>query len=231
MDYLKTIALGASNYADMHDHRLPQGTVPLAGESPEKRLSWQVTLLPFIDQERAYEKFDQQQPWNSPRNLDAVNWPLKYYRCPTGNERNEENLPITTYVGMAGVGTDAATLPTDSPRAGVFGYDRIVTMGDIKDGTSNTILAIETFIDNGAWAAGGFATVRGVDAEQQPYIGIDRPFGRLHAQRSWFGTMPTSANAAFVDGSVRGLDHSINPRTFEALATMAGGQSLQDADF
>jgi prepilin-type processing-associated H-X9-DG protein len=231
MEYLKTIALGASNYADMHDHRLPQGTVPLAGVSPEQRFSWQVTLLPFIEQERAYEKIDQQQPWNSPANLVAVNWQFKVYRCPTGIERNAESFPITTYVGMAGVGTDAATLPTDSPRAGVFGYDRIVTIDDIKDGTSNTILAIETFVDNGPWAAGGFATVRGIDAELQPYIGIDRAFGRLHAQRSWFGTMPTSANAAFVDGSVRGLDHSINPSTFEALATMAGGESLRDGDY
>src|SRR5207253_1683731 len=131
-------------------------------------------------------------------------------------------------IGMAGVGTDAATLPTDSPRAGVFGYDRIVTIEDITDGTAYTILTIETFANNGPWAAGGFATVRGVDPETQPYIGIDRPFGRLHAQRSWFGTMPTSANAAFVDGSVRNLDHSISPRTFEALATMAGGEEIHE---
>jgi prepilin-type processing-associated H-X9-DG protein len=219
--------LASLNYADMHE-RLPQGTVPLAGQSAEKRLSWHVTLLPYIEQHKLYEMIDQQQSRDAPRNSEAINLPVKLYLCPKGDDRNAENCPVTHYVGMAGVGTDAATLPTDSPRAGVFGYDRIVTIADIKGGCANTILAIESFVDNGPWAAGGFATVRGIDPSQQPYIGIDRPFGRMHADRSWFGTMPSSANTAFVDGSVRSLDHSINPSVFEALATMAGGEENYD---
>jgi hypothetical protein len=211
----------------MHES-LPQGTVSLAGESPEKRLSWQVTLLPFIEQAGLCQMIDQRQPWDASANAEPVNRLIKIYRCPAGLERNAEGWPVTNYIGMAGVGPDAATLPTDSPRAGVFGYERTVKISDIKDGASNTILAIETFAENGPWAAGGFATVRGIDPSQQPCIGIDRPFGRMHADRSWFGTMPSSANAAFVNGSVRSLDHSINPSVFEALATIAGGEEIHE---
>jgi prepilin-type processing-associated H-X9-DG protein len=212
----------------MQEGRLPQGTVPIAGESAEKCLSWHVTLLPYVEQDKLYEMIDQQQPWDTPRNREAVNRTVKIYLCPQGDDRNSENCPVSHYVGMAGVGADAATLPTDSARAGVFGYERTVKISNIKDGTSTTILAIESFVENGPWAAGGFATVRGIDPSQQPYIGIDRPFGRMHADRSWFGTMPSSANTAFVDGSVRSLEHNINASVFEALATIAGGEEIHE---
>jgi prepilin-type processing-associated H-X9-DG protein len=183
--------------------------------------------LPYIEQDAAYEAIDLEQPWDAPRNQEAVVHRIKLYLCPAGFDTSESGHPaITHYIGMAGIGPDAATLPIDSPRAGIFGYDRTIAMKDITDGTTNTILALESFIDNGSWAEGGRATVRGIDPDDQPYIGIDRPFGRLHAQRSWFGTMPTSANAAMADGSVRQIHHTISPQVFEALVTIAGGEQI-----
>jgi prepilin-type processing-associated H-X9-DG protein len=191
---------------------------------PGKRLSWQVALLPYLEQDDVYAKIDLAQAWDAARNEEGVRRLIKCFLCPTGNAHLD--VGVTYYIGMAGVGPDAATLPKDSPRVGVFGYDRTIALRNITDGTMNTILALESFVDNGGWAEGGPATVRGVDPENQPYIGIDRPFGRRHAQRSWFGTMPTSANAAFADGSVRQLHHTISAQTFEAMATIAGGEEI-----
>jgi prepilin-type processing-associated H-X9-DG protein len=193
---------------------------------PEKRLSWQVALLPYLEQDDVYAKIDLEQAWDAARNEEGVRRVIKCFLCPTGNAPLDPG--VTYYIGMAGVGPDAVTLPKDSPRAGVFGYDRTIALKDITDGTMNTILALESFIDNGGWAAGGRATVRSIDPDDQPYIGIDRQFGRLHAQRSWFGTMQTSANAAMADGSVRQIRHTINPRVFEALVTIAGGEQILD---
>jgi hypothetical protein len=221
---LHQIALASHNYADTYGN-LPQGTSPLGNDPPEKRHSWQVALLPFIEQDAVYAAIDLEQPWDAPRNQEAVVHLIKTYLCPAGPYVSEPGHPaITHYIGMAGVGPDAATLPKDSPRAGVFGYDRTVALKDITDGTMNTILALESFGEIGGWAEGSPATVRGVDPDNQPYIGIDRPFGRLHAHRSWFGTMPTSANAAMADGSVRQIHYTVSPQIFEALATMAGGE-------
>ena len=82
---------------------------------------------------------------------------------------------------------------------------------------SNTLLLAETGLANGPWTAGGPATVRGLDQGRQPYIGRGRQFGGLHRG----GVM-----VAMADGSVRFLSESIDPKVFEALSTVAGGESL-----
>jgi hypothetical protein len=74
----------------------------------------------------------------------------------------------------------------------------------------------------------GSATVRYVDPNDQPYVGIGRPFGLLHGTQLWSGfTQPISV-AAFVDGSVRRIDPSIDPQVFEGLVTIAGGEQIPD---
>jgi prepilin-type processing-associated H-X9-DG protein len=92
---------------------------------------------------------------------------------------------------------------------------------DIKDGTGATLAVIETASANGPWTAGGPPTVRGLDPGRQPYLGRGRQFG---------GTHPGGAMALFADGSVRFLRESIDPKTFEALATIAGREEVRPFD-
>jgi hypothetical protein len=129
---------------------------------------------------------------------------------------------------MAGVGADAATLPLEDKRSGMFGFDRQVRLQDIKDGLGNTILVMETTTDLGPWAAGGASTVRGLDPEQQPYLARDGQFGLKHRTDTFFRTNPVGSNISLVDGSVRFLDANISSKTLEALATIAGGDTPGD---
>jgi prepilin-type processing-associated H-X9-DG protein len=124
---------------------------------------------------------------------------------------------LTSYAGVAGLGPDAAELPLEDPRAGIFGYDRLTPLGAITDGTATTMAAAETAESNGPWKAGGPATVRGLDPSRQPYIGPGRQFG---------GTHRDGAMVAFADGSVRFIRATIDPKVFEALSTIAGGERL-----
>ena len=136
---------------------------------------------------------------------------------------------LTHYVGLVGVGTDAAELPLKHPRAGFFGYTRCLAPGDVTDGLSNTIIAIETAFENGPWAAGGFATVRGVDPDEAPHVGPGRPFGTTHnVQRPFLRTPPTMANAAMGDGATRRISDGISAATLQALATIAGRDQVGD---
>jgi prepilin-type processing-associated H-X9-DG protein len=99
----------------------------------------------------------------------------------------------------------------------VFGYDRQTRIEDFTDGTANTMMVIETAVAGGPWTAGGPATVRGLDPARQPYIGTGRQFG---------GTHRGGAMVAMADGSVKFLTETIDPKVFEALSTVSGGERL-----
>src|SRR5439155_8270039 len=76
----------------------------------------------------------------------------------------------TSYVGIAGLGADAATLPlpvlpgeTVSPRAGAFRYDVPTPFDLFTDGRSQTLVMDERSADIGPWLRGGPSTVRPLD--------------------------------------------------------------------
>jgi prepilin-type processing-associated H-X9-DG protein len=227
---LHQIVLASHNYETQNDH-FPPATMENPDLPPEKRLSWFVHLLPYIESSPLYSMLDKKAAWDAAQNHDVVTKSYKPYLCPPIYEMNRPDLAVTCFVGMTGVGTDAAELPKDSPRAGVFGYDRITKFVDIKDGMSNTIMVMETDKELGPWAAGGAATTRCLDPDLQPYVGANRLFGRKHVKSFLIGTPPTTANAAFADGSVRNLRDDISAQVLEGLVTIAGGEDVDYKDY
>lgn len=233
---LKDIAIGLHNYADTcptcrssgeNGHWFPTGTVANPDLPPERRLSWFVELLPFIEHSAVHDRIDRQAAWDAPANTAAVQTMLRTFHCPDwGREAEPDPVYLTAYIGVAGVGADGATLPAGARQAGVFGYDRRTAVADVTDGTSCTLLVLESARDNGPWARGGPATVRGIDPANAPYLGSGRPFGGTHFAENTLFRHGGSAgcNAAFVDGSVRFLNDKVAPHVLEELATVAGGE-------
>jgi hypothetical protein len=222
---LRQIGLGLMQYSTSYDS-FPAGTVVNDRLPPERRLSWLAIVMAFIDQ--WFWLLEHSQPWDSdtnrftrgrgveeaPRAVGTVS----FLTCPAAAGSADEHMPgWTWYVGIAGVGQDAPALPSGHPRAGVLGYDRRTRPRDITDGASNTLLVAETGLANGPWTAGGPATLRGLDPGRQPYVGRGRQFGGTHRGGVMVG---------LADGSVRFLNETINPKVFEALSTVAGGEPL-----
>jgi prepilin-type processing-associated H-X9-DG protein len=228
---LKQIALALNMYAQRGC--FPLAAMPSEGLPPEKRLSWMAGL--YADGFFAANVvlvLDESKPWDAEANLrpevlvgrkgegqsreEGRVFPTCV--CPANPNRSVPAMPnLTSYVGISGLGQDAAGLPPGHPRAGIFGYERRICGQDIKDGASATMMVAETTLHNGPWTAGGLATVRGLDQHSQPYIGRGLQFGGMHRG----GT-----NVAFADGSVRSLRETIDPKVFEALSTVAGGERL-----
>lgn len=232
---LKQLGLAILTYSD-DNGALPSGTISHKSLPAEERLSWLVSLLPYLEQPALYKEFDEQNGWATEHNLRPAARRVKNFICPNQPTRGPiESWSRSSYGGIAGIGADAASLSLADGRCGVFGYERRTTMKDIKDGTSSTLYALETATNNGHWAAGGPATVRPIDPEQQPYLGANRPFGMDHHQPFLgslkFSHLPAQTNAAMLDGSVRQLEASIHPRTLEALATIAGKERVLKDDF
>jgi hypothetical protein len=160
------------------------------------------------------------EPWDSEYNNGvAKQWDGEFYTCPAieSSRREAEEPVVTSYIGITGIGVDAATLPIKDRRCGVFGYTRITNIKDITDGTAQTIMVAETMWQNGPFSQGGFSTSRGFDRDNLPSVGRDHQFGGLH---------PGTFNITLANGSARSVNESIDPRVLEALATIAGGEQV-----
>ncbi len=201
----------------------PPGTLPNAGLPPDKRLSWLSALPPFLEQktrdaermQSLYGKLDPSLAWDAGPNAAVAHSVAPVCVCPAHAAADPNLTPgHTDYVGLAGVGPDAATLPLSDPNAGMFGYDRTVKRDDVTAGTSETLMATETGRANGPWTAGGPPTVRGVDPADAPYIGPGRAFGGLH---------PGGLNVLFADGSAEFMQDNVSPQFFETLTRLHRG--------
>jgi Protein of unknown function (DUF1559) len=222
---LKQIGLANLAYHDQHKV-FPSGTTGNLLSPPTDRLSWLTALLPYLEQDRLAKEIDPDSGWRDEKNRAVLDQTIRTFQCPSESNRGVAGEPgYTHYVGIAGLGIDSPWIPPGDKRAGMFGYDRIIKMTDVIDGSANTMLAAEAAASFGPWPAGGPATVRGLDTEDKPYVGIGRPFGRVHAVPSFaLSRPPATVQIVLVDGSTRSIPGTLNPLTFEALATIAGGE-------
>jgi len=186
--------------------------MPATALEPEQRLSWFVALLPYMEQDNLFKQIDVRKGWNDVQNEKAVRSVVATlaWRGWASGRRSIQRI---------------MWLRADHVAAGFFGYDRRITLEDIKDGASCTIVALEGGAAN-PWAAGGPGTDRGFDPDDLPYIGLDRPFGLKHRQDSLFRAHPVSTHVVFADGACRSITDSLDPSTFRALATIAGGEEI-----
>jgi prepilin-type N-terminal cleavage/methylation domain-containing protein/prepilin-type processing-associated H-X9-DG protein len=191
--------------------RFPPGCVG-PGTTPGDHLSWVVPLLPHLEQDFLYRRIDLDKRYAENRLSLQTRIPM--FLCPASNASNPE--PVTTYVAMSGIGSDAAQRPAGAAGNGFMGYDRLTRLATIRDGASNTIALMETRAGLGPWARGGSSTVRGFEPAAMALDGENPPFGGH----------PGGMNAAMADGAVRFLSAAIDPQALAAAITIAGGEPV-----
>ncbi len=224
MSNLRQMGLGIEGYVNDSGY-YPPGTIPNHDLPIERRLGWGFTILPWIDmsfylKDRGVSDEDAAgHAWDDPLFAGLVEDSQGVAYCSDWPNRK-------AFLAIAGLGVDAPSLPTGHRRAGIFGDDRHTRPADVKDGTAHTMMLAESDSSPGPWFAGGRATVCGLDPSRQPYIGPGRQFGGNHKSdtRAWFPT--EGVNVLFADGSARFIKDSIDPKVFEALSTMAGGEAV-----
>jgi hypothetical protein len=210
---------------------LPRGTVERQGTAgrplaPKDRLSFFVDLLPMLDDGREIvHRIKRNEGWRSPDNLAAGAFLVPSFLDPSYPRDSFQtgfpsvpgrSLGATHYVGMAGVGPDAASYGPDDhkEKQGMLGYNRQLKLADVSDGLANTIYMIQVPPNpQRAWIAGG-GTLQGV-----PEQGSIKPFVHTHGGKR--GT-----HVLMGDGSVRFLNENISDEVMKALATARGGESV-----
>jgi len=152
---LKNLALGMHIYHDKHK-QFPSAASHDQNGKP--LLSWRVHLLPYLnlDQQKLYEQFHLDEPWDSEHNKQLISQMPDVFACPSADLRAAGK---TTYL-----------LPT-GPNA-VFQVSEGVRFRDIADGLSNTVMIVDA------------APARAVDWTKPQDIEIDqkRPLDGLGGQ-------------------------------------------------
>jgi len=118
---VKQIALAFHNYHDAY-RRLPRANGN--GEGNKTGLSWRVHVLPFLDQAPLYQEFNLDEPWDSEHNKPLVEKMPDLFRMPGVQQPGKTAFHVFT-----GKGT-------------LFEGEKGKTFADVRDGLSNTLLAI-----------------------------------------------------------------------------------------
>lgn len=124
---LKQIALAFHNYHDTYK-TFPPAYIPDKDGKPMH--SWRVLILPFIEQQALYQRYNFNEPWDSPGNLAITNVAIPAYCCPScPQSAATPGATETNYMVITGPGT-------------VFDGAKGAKLRDIVDGSLIWTLAI-----------------------------------------------------------------------------------------
>lgn len=204
---LKQIGLAIHNYHETHGSFPPSRL----GDPP---VSWRVRLLPFLDEEGPYARYDQAAAWDAAPNVKLQGEHVDNYLCPTDQRWRK---PLATQ----GVQYTAYAVPV-GPGA-MFDPVQSRTFKDLVDGTSSTLMLLEVCGTDIVWTE-----PRDVNIDEIP-LGINLPGnqpgrsdGLLSSQH--FGM----AQVGLADGSVKALMKETDPVLLRQLLQRDDGQPVGD---
>jgi len=191
---LKLIGLALHNYHDDY------GTFPpayVADENGRRLHSWRVLILPYLGEQQAqelYEQYDFSEPWNGPNNVKLVTQRPNIYGYPG----QKGDATVTAFAAIVG-------------KPCVFRGTKPVAIKDIRDGTSNTLIAGEA-------VEAGIPWTKPQDVEFDQFTHWGDPAGFSS------DVVVGGAYALFADGSVQPISSDkFDEKTTRALFTRAGG--------
>jgi prepilin-type N-terminal cleavage/methylation domain-containing protein len=266
---LKQIGLAILNYESANKELPPGGLVQANGTYGH---SWWVRILPYCEQGNVYDKFDQKMSssgwlgFTSPHaNRDLlrdVQFPFMY--CPSSSlpklvltdpAHSKSNIMSPTYAGVSGA-TDHTTAKNKNPTGGADGrvslggafiVHRGIPLGEVTDGTTNTMMVAETSdfcidntgkrVDCRSDCGHGFTMGPGNDGwerafnmvtvihrlGEKSYMGLGVP-GNCGPNRPIQSVHTGGANIVCIDGSVHFVNESIEVQVQYNLANRDDGK-------
>ncbi len=263
---LKQLALACQTYADQNADHFPIGVqIGLPGYTGDAEFSdtfsWHGRTLPFIEQQALYATLDFTKPVGAGYHHEYRVALIPAHQCPSepeaiGEKNNATwcvrrscyvcNLGNSNYVAENVVDWDGRG--SYKGGAGPFQYNKAVKMGDILDGTSNTMCFSEVQINTDEdHYKGNYGTVlysngAGYTCFLGPNTTYEVDYGRYawdpedfnppmycHGYGRWqSATFPARSshsggvNAAMCDGSVRFVPTVIDLTVWRAMSTRKG---------
>jgi prepilin-type N-terminal cleavage/methylation domain-containing protein/prepilin-type processing-associated H-X9-DG protein len=242
----------------LHNYESANGALPPAHLSTPKRHWWVAAVLPFLEQDNVEAQYRWDVNWNHASNDPVTRARLAVLVCPaapggrTGDkERGVNDYPALNHVARKNPAI-TPTPPKDKTGNGVLGINQPRPLGDITDGTSNTILLAEDAGRPQLWQAGRFVNATG--AGGGAWAGGSSEIALNGATADGSALAPNGAgpwtcainctnhgevysfhaggaNIAMADGSVRFVRTGLDIRVLAALVTRAGGEVISGQDY
>ena len=207
----------------LHSHHsamqeFPIGTVEwrFGSDTSQRQLAWSAYLLPYLEQQNVSDQLDLTRAFDAVDNQLAAATVLSVYLCPSTIRETDqpEGRGGCDYGGIFG---ERISSPNNPPK-GTMLIDQAVSICDITDGTSNTLVVSEDSQSPDAqWINGRNIFDQAFPINQAP--GFENDIRSEH---------PQGANGVFCDGSVRFLNESIENETLAAICTRALGEVIGD---
>ena len=245
---LKQMGLALHNYASGNQENFPIGSNL---DAKHGVFTW---MLPYIEQQAIYNDLDLKVSGHGSKHRYT---PVPVYHCPSCPFlKVYQNPPLdlqkgapTTYQGVGGAIVNKGESFTDSgfgkiPDNGFFMLNKNRTIGEVRDGTSNTF-AFGEFVHQDktpgktyalapgnvrAWILGengDKASYAFKVAEQALNARVDRNDSAIAFNHLPFGSFHTGgANFGCADGSVRFISDGINFALYQSLATANAGEPV-----
>lgn len=198
---LRQLGIALQNYHDTYKTFPP---AYIADASGKPMHSWRVLLLPFMEEQKLYDQYRFDEPWDGPNNRQLAQHIPPMYRCPSDPDTKPPS-GTTSYLAVVGPET-------------VWPDAKAVSLAKIKDGSSNTILVVESHNTGIHWME-----PRDLHTTQMP-LSICPMQGQGIC--SLHGPKRELAQVVLADCSVRVLTDKTPPATLRALLTIAGGEEV-----
>jgi 5'-3' exonuclease len=190
--------MAVANYHDVY------GCLPpafIVDENGKRMHSWRVLLLPYLDENDLYQKYDFSEPWDGPNNRKILEHrPTSYafHDAPKGT--------ITNFVAVVGKET-------------VWPNDTSLKLAQITDGHAGTILIAENVAANIPWTEPRDLEIATMDMR----VGLDDVKG--------ITSQYDPPAVATVDCCIRSLPMHLSPQTLKSLLTANGGETIVESGF
>lgn len=193
---LKQIGLAMHNYHDTYNF-FP--AAHLNDSQGKPRLSWRVSILPFVDDSSRFNSYSFNEAWDSPAN-SALLRPLPFaYSCPS--HMGPGQTTNTAYATITG-------------ETSLLGDGRCHSIKETTDGTSNTLMVVEACRLEIPW-------MKPQDIDQATLGRVGDPSGVSSKHRG-------GVHVLLADGSVRFVSENVDPQVMKALTTRNGDEQLGD---
>jgi prepilin-type N-terminal cleavage/methylation domain-containing protein len=238
---LKQMGVAIHNYASSNQDQLPGGmTGGLSGNPQYASSPFMFTLLPFIEQDNVYRNVALSgASWGNGGGTNGATVVIKTYLCPSDSSHNAGLSPSTGWTVTSYFRNyymfDQAGKPSGNGHT--FTVSKY-TIGNIPDGTSNTLAISERYAYTSAsgysgmwtrheqeryhWGYNIYAAVYGQWGLYAPQIGARPSTAFYYAPNSGHSS---TVQVLMMDGSVRGAGN-VNATTWNYVVQPDDGQPL-----